>query len=329
MTDWTADVVIDLDDAATNAFLARHRVTTIVPLRCVVGARQREDLRRRLHEIYGTQMRIEATAGVVIERLRDIGVEVRVLKGLASAHLDYPHPELRQTSDVDLAIPPGTLDAAVQCLTRLGYLRPVAMPTSNHLLKGATMLAPGSGIEVDLHERLFQRSPTTDLLFDGQGEQLPNLNASAFGVELRLVHTAGHFILAPPGGRRMSGLLDVVVIRNRHSIDLSRALTIAQELRVARMVRSALRLEADLSGRDTADLHAWPDADWLERRTRLRPERNLALDHLSRFREVPRSRWLSYLPHWILPERRHRHLLKRRIDAHWRRIKMMCRRNDA
>ena len=319
MTEWTADVVVDFDDRATQAFLARHRVTTSLPLRCVKGEEQRNELRTRLHTIYGVQMRIETTARVVIDELREIGIDARVLKGLASAQLDYPHPELRQTGDVDLAIPAGTVEAAYNHLKQRGYLDYAHAPASTHLLKGVTLRA-ANGIEVDLHDRLFQRSPMTSALFDELGQQVPNLGTQALNVNFRLVHAAGHFILAPPGTRRMSGFLDTVVLRNNPDVDLTLTLAIAERLGIARLVGSSLRLEAALSGRNDHDLQAWPAADWLERRTRLQTERNLTLDQLSRFREVPRSRWLTYLPYWIVPEARRRKLFKRRALEQWRRL---------
>ena len=54
-----------------------------------------------------------------IAGLNAAGIEFRVLKGCATAHLDYPDPSLRLTSDVDLLVRQGQLGAATEVLRLL------------------------------------------------------------------------------------------------------------------------------------------------------------------------------------------------------------------
>lgn len=320
-SNWTADVTFDLQDRDTIRLLNQHRVSTIIPSECLVSDADRALHRERLRHIYGVQMRLESTAAEVLGVLGEHGIEARVLKGLASAELDYPDRRLRQTGDVDLAIRPGETGAAIDVLKRNGCRDQLPLERSTHLLKGATLLA-SNGIEIDLHDRLFQRSPSSHAMFEQPGAPMSTLPGSALSTEQRLVHAAGHFILAPPGDRRMSGLLDVTRIIASHSIDLDRARAFACALKVGGLVAAALRLEAQLSHRVDGDnaYRDWPQPDWLERHTRLSPKRRLVLDQISRYREVPRDQIISYVPIWLLPDKRRRRLFVRSMTRSSRRL---------
>ncbi len=56
----------------------------------------------------------------VVELIEGGGVEVRVLKGLAVATLDYPDPQMRPTGDVDLLVRGTDLDRAAQLVEDTG-----------------------------------------------------------------------------------------------------------------------------------------------------------------------------------------------------------------
>jgi len=314
VNNWQCTDHIEVGDPRTEALLAKHRVTPSIPIQHAPDD-QRARFRARVGVIYGTQLRLEAVAREVLQILNDESIESRVLKGMASAELDYPTRDLRQSGDVDLALRFDQFEPAIAALQRHGYTdRTVYSP---FLLKGTTLDAP-NGIEVDVHTRLFRRSRRQDVLFDDPGESLTYLPGVALCAEHRLVHAAGHFILTPPGLRRMSGLLDVTVMRARADLDLDKARDFASQLRVEAIVGDALRLESELAGRGQHDidrLAGWRTSGWLDRSTRLSAERNLVLDHLNRFREVPRSEWLGYLPHWLVPDKRLRQKFLRSVKA--------------
>ena len=237
------------------------------------------------------------------------GIESRVLKGLATAELDYPDPLRRHTGDVDLAVRPEQLDAAVRVLRGQGY-RDHHEPFSPHLRYGWTLRSP-SGVEIDLHTRLSRRSPLGDHLFRGPGEPVPGLGGQALAASHRLVHAAGHFMISPPGTRRLSGLLDVTRLHHHPDLDLEEARRFAGLLGIESLVGAGLRVEAMLSDRTKVigHLDTWREPDWLERHTRLVPERRLLLDHFGRYREVPPGQRLKYLPAWLVPSLRQRRLL--------------------
>jgi hypothetical protein len=238
-----------------------------------------------------------------------------VLKGLATAELDYADSRMRHTGDVDLAVAPDRLDDAVRVLHERGC-RDHPVRFDPVLLYGWTLDAP-EGIEIDLHTRLFRRSPLGDSLVAEPGEPLATLPGVAMPAEHRLVHAAGHFIISPPGTRRMSGFLDVSQLLARPGLDLERARRFAGALHVEALVGAGIRVEAELSGRHEvlAALDEWEPLDWLERRTRLVPRRRLLLDHFGRYKEVPAGHRLAYLPAWLLPTAQQRALFRRSVAS--------------
>jgi len=299
---------LDLDRQAARDFVVEHRLACLVPLDAVASS-HRSWLKRRQVESAAVQLRLRSAAIDVLELLHEAGFETRVLKGLATADLDYVDPTLRHTGDVDVAVRLADLDPVRILLARHGY-RDHPTPFSPYLLYGWTFDAPG-GTELDLHTRLFRRSPLADDIFASRGEPLSLLPGTALPAPGRLVHAAGHFIISPPGTRRMSSLVDVTRLLERSDLDLDAARHFAATLGVESLVGAGIRVEAQLSGR--ADvlrrLDRWRAPDWVERNTRLVPRRRLILDHLARFREVPPGHRLGYLPSWLLPSRRQRELL--------------------
>lgn len=308
---------LDLDDQPARDFVIEHRLAGLIPIEAVAD-RHRRWLERRQVESVAVQLRLRSAAIDVLDLLHDAGFETRVLKGLATAELDYADPTLRHTGDVDIAVRLGDLDPVRELLAERRY-RDHPTPFSPYLLYGWTFDAPG-GTELDLHTRLFRRSPLADDIFTTAGEPLSTLPGTALTAPHRLVHAAGHFLISPPGTRRMSSLVDVTRLLERPDLDLDAARSFAATLGVESLVGAGIRVEAELSGRTdiVRRLDSWRAPDWVERNTRLIPRRRLVLDHLVRYREVPPGHRLGYLPTWLLPNRRQRTLLvqsgRRAID---------------
>lgn len=321
---WQGDSTIDLRAPLIRRHLSDHRLWLCLPITALSDA-LRPEVRQRQIAISGVQLRLRATAAEVLAAFDAADIEARVLKGLATAELDYPNPLLRQTGDVDLAVRPEQLDDAVRILRDGGY-RDRIEPFSPELRYGWTLSAP-NGVEIDLHTRLSRRSPLGDQLFREAGDPLPALGGTALTAPQRLVHASGHFMISPPGTRRLNGLLDVTRLLVRPGLDLDAARRFAADLGIESLVGAGIRVEAQLSGRSDVldELDRWAAPDWLERNTRLVPERRLLLDHLGRYREVPRGQRLRYLPAWLWPSARQRRILSRstraraeRILARWR-----------
>ncbi len=322
-SDWTADIQLDIEDPFTLRFLSAHRVLTVVGADNVPNHQRDAHLDRLVH-ITGVQLRIESTAIEVLHILSENGITTRVLKGMASAELDYPERRFRQSGDVDIAVPHDQLTPCVVALEAHGYRHPET--TDSPLLdKGATLCAP-NGIEVDIHTSLFQRSVASTLIF-ADPVPLADLPGSALPATLRLVHAAGHFILTPPGFRRLSGLIDVTRLRTDPLVEIDHARELASELNVEQLVGAALHLEAQLSGTTEmmGPLLKWKQPDWLDRHTRLVPNRRLTLEYLSRFRDVEPGSRLRYLPIWLWPDQRHRQVFRNYSTLAWQRARERVR----
>ncbi len=291
-----------------------HRVASLIPAEAV-HPESSDVLRMRQREIAATQLLLRTTATEVLEVLDRAGLQCRVLKGLATAELDHPDRAMRQSGDVDLAVAPDELDDVVSVLGERGC-RDQPTPFDPVLWYGRT-LETGSGLEIDLHTRLFRRSPLGASLVDEPGEALHTLPGSALPAAHRLVHAAGHFLISPPGRRRMNGFLDIGRILERPDLDLDAARRFARSINVEPLVGAGIRVEAELSERQEVlgALEEWTPPDRFERMTRLTAHRRLVLDHFGRYREVPAGHRLQYLPAWLLPTARQRRLLRESAAA--------------
>lgn len=300
---WSDLRTVEATDAEVESFLDRHRVVTIVAPEAI-RTPARAAFVDRLRTVLATQLHIEAAARTAGALLTDAGIDFRVLKGLASAHLDYPGPHYRQTGDVDLLVRSGTVQAVVDLLASIDARPLPDTSRSPWTTKGLT-LRRDPGIELDLHNRLFVRSRPDDFLLDEPPDPQSIPGLPALQPAGRLVNAAGAFMLSTVGSRRMSGLFDITRILDTHEIEPQRARSVAERLRVGGIVGDALRLESELSGRDLdAAYDDWPTMGLLDQRTRRGPRRNLWLEHLVRLRHVPASALPGYLPIWLTPSRK-------------------------
>lgn len=130
--------------------------------------------------------RLVAEAGVVLEALGRGGVKTVVLKGLALAHLYYPHRSLRPMEDIDLLVGPEAWDAARAVVEELGWKRLAPEPASRRAHLHAESFTLTGAIELDLHAHALLEScaPRAD---DGFLDR-----AVPFAVE-----AAGAFTLSP------------------------------------------------------------------------------------------------------------------------------------
>jgi hypothetical protein len=147
-------------------------------------------------------LRLEALLLDAVGQLEMAGVEARVLKGSATAHLDYPDPVLRTFIDVDLLVRSDNFDTASTVLVDAGFVRPVPeiRPGFDRRFgKGCTLRSP-SGFEVDLH-RTLTVGPfgltvgLEDLWSESTPLQLGGRTLQALGREERLLHACYHSVL--------------------------------------------------------------------------------------------------------------------------------------
>ncbi len=193
------------------AFAERHRIRSLLT---ALG-----DTADEAHNVTVLALHLTSAARRTVNQLAEIGVDAVILKGLATSHLDYPAGAVRHTGDVDLLVPDG--DFARACQTLGQHYEPLKAGEPTDLLVEQTFRTP-SGIELDVHHRLFRFGPHGSKELYGQLMPLPNELGHALDPAGRLVHAAGHLFLSPPEHRRLSSLVDVALIQTRQDLDEDR-----------------------------------------------------------------------------------------------------------
>jgi hypothetical protein len=168
---------------------------------------QREEVAQSHTDSMARILLLERLLLDVVHLLGDAGVPVRVLKGSAVAHLDYPTPSMRPFSDVDLLVRGDDFEKAGQALRAAGCVRPqppVRRLVDRRFSKGATFVAP-DGSELDLHRTLATgpfgvRIRLEELWASWDKYELAGSTLEALSAEGRILHTAYHAMLGggPP-----------------------------------------------------------------------------------------------------------------------------------
>jgi hypothetical protein len=201
-------------------------------------------------EVDLTRTRVQAERNV-LQVTRWFGaadIEVRLLKGLALATLDYPDPQWRPTGDVDLLVRGEQLAAAVEMLVDLGGepLEPDPVPGYAAVVgKGSPvrMLAPPT--EVDLHRLLVWgplgvRLPPADLWAPGRAFVLGDRTLTTLGLEETLVHLAYHLLIG--GTPRALSVRDVAQVLSCPDLDPDRALALADRWGASAVLATAIAM---------------------------------------------------------------------------------------
>lgn len=189
---------------------------------------QREEVER--YAILGAHSAIAQEAELldVSAWLDGAGIELRVLKGSATRHLDHLDPSFRASADLDLLVRPDALDAAVEVLAGHGYRRelPERRTGFDARFGKDVTLQHDHRVEVDLH-----RLPLAGAL--GLSLDLDALWAEADLLEIggrrllaldpagRFLHAAWSLALTDPVPRLVPAL-DLVAIALRHQLEPAR-----------------------------------------------------------------------------------------------------------
>ena len=205
----------------------------------------RELLMTNWHEELLACVALESLAARTGQHLDRAGIEWRLTKGAALAHVDYADPSLRTFGDVDLIVHPDHWLGAVDVLTSLDYRREAAELHGDYdrrFGKGATFTS-AAGLEIDLHRRYAigrfgVTSHMADVFespehFSLAGVQIPTLNA-----EHRLLHACYHASLG--GFRELRAFRDVAQLLLVTRADLDRTIAIARRWRAESVVASAI-----------------------------------------------------------------------------------------
>lgn len=276
------------------------------------------ELRQEVRQLQGTAMmrcvELEHHASEVVSALGRVGIEHALLKGIATAHLDYPDPSMREFSDIDLLVSPERLAEAMTVLAAEGWAQGYALPRYHQEFTHAVTLVKGR-IELDLHQRIAHRAlgllvPTQELLRDRVPLALPALESSALSATDRLIHAAIHSATSNiPQRRRVSSLADVLVLASSGGLDPSAVLGRADSWSLRPIVAAEIELAYESAG-------LVPSAEWMRclaqpsrRRNRLveraylSPARRPVVEELAYLRLLPGwGRRARYVIGYLTPE---------------------------
>ena len=158
-------------------------------------------------------LRIEGRLLWLVDSLAGRGVEIRVLKGPASAHLDHERPELRQFGDLDVLVRGCDMPVLFEVLSDDGFDRRFPEPRPGFDQRFTKSVCFAGEVEIDVHRTIAEgpvgnRIPVVDLWRDSVPFEVGNVEVRALANDERFIHACLHTVLAAPPAR-LSSLSDV------------------------------------------------------------------------------------------------------------------------
>ncbi len=217
-----------------------------------------EQLEQLTHLHAGSQahmLEIERLLLRVIERFGELGIEYRVLKGVALAHLVYADPAWRVAADVDLLVRGDRLADAIRiAVDEFGgdQLVPELRPGFDREFGKESMVRVGN-VELDLH-RTFVVGPfgltieLADLFTEANTITVGERRLIALGTEHLFLHACYNVALGDYPVR-WGSVHDLLLCAKHLPIDLDRAIAIAQRWQGTAVVRRAAEVAVDMGRR--------------------------------------------------------------------------------
>ncbi len=319
--------------------VARHeRITGFLVEAILAGAlpvtaEQADEAKVAHRASMATALALEATLVETAALLEQAGVDHRVLKGTAVAHLDYPHPWLRSFGDVDLLVRSSQYDHAIETLVAAGHRRdfPEPRPGFNRRFgKGSCLIGP-TGYEIDLHRTLAMapyglRVGLDDLWRRSSAFELAGRLFNALGPEERFLHACFHAVLgnSPP---RLAALRDVAQMHLARPLDLDLTRRLSQSWAADAVVARAVTMAGEVLGLGSdGPLSRWTagfspgrrDRRFLSVYTGVTP--NYAAKSFAAVRAIPRLRdKAAFVFALALPNRRYLEQRQEQPLQRWRR----------
>lgn len=165
-------------------------------------------------------VRLERSLLDVADVLAAADVPMAVLKGAATAHLDYDDPAHRQFGDVDLLVDPCDFGRARMAIEEAGWRQTYALPRHHERFTHAVTFKTDGIAELDLHQRIAHRAlgllvPTPELMEHRVAYRLADRELWALGDLDRLIHAALHAATSRGAYRRLSSVADVLALSHR------------------------------------------------------------------------------------------------------------------
>ena len=249
-----AEPLPDLDWKALVRRVEHERIPGLLLLaiedrRFPATPRQWDEIARHHLQSMRSALTLERLLLDVVAAFEAAGVDYRVLKGSAYAHLDYPDPALRSFGDIDLLVPTSQYDEAVAALGSVGAWRrvPELRPGFDRRFgKGGSFITP-TGLEIDLH-RLFTSGPIglatnpDDLFTDHASFVVGDRQLLALSREPRFLHACFHAVLGSPSATpRLASLRDVAQMLLHPALDSERVKAVCAAWQAQAVVSAAIR----------------------------------------------------------------------------------------
>jgi len=190
------------------------------------------------------------------------GIRSAVLKGGATAHLDYPDSSWREVSDIDVLVEPRELGAATALLAPERWVQGYALPSGHAQFTHAVTFVRDQ-MELDLHQRIARRAlglrvPSAELLDAAISFEVAGFELRALNDLDRIVHAALHMVAARGLDRALSSVADVLVMADRRPYLAVEALARAERWRVRPLLERGVR---EAYARAHLDVHtSWAEA---------------------------------------------------------------------
>ncbi len=259
------------------------------------------------------------------------GIDVRILKGSAVAHLDYPDPSWRAFGDVDLLVPAESFDAASEILTAAGAKRrfaEVSKGFDSRFGKGACF-SYEDGLQIDLHRTLstgpFGLTLNLDSLFkDVEEFEIGSVILRTISRQHRFIHACFHAALGDVSPRLVA-LRDIAEMLLVNQVDFYQAIVTAQEWRAEVVIARAIALawqRLDLPPHDASTwANSYAPSGYEERALRAytSENRSYATQVAAGVTAVPGiTGKLAYMRALLLPSRQH---ISGRDSSYWARFR--------
>lgn len=274
------DLPVSIDEVVVDA--ARHKLTGVLAAAVAEGAvTLASDDRVVVARAHENAMRevllLEEVLLEAVAVLKKAGIEHRVLKGAALAHMVHLDPAERCFGDNDVLVASADIDRAVAALTAAGATRPMPPLSASYdrrFAKSVTLRWSGA-TELDLHRTLaagpYGHVIDLDDLFGNPAEiLLAGRAVHTLPAELHLLHGALHVALGDVD-YRLGNVRDLALLSAWPSIDHDRVIETAQRWGCAAPLAEGLRTTAGLGHQRTpiemwAQTHVATDRDrrWLE-----------------------------------------------------------------
>jgi hypothetical protein len=177
---------------------------------------QRIEAATMAHDSMRSVVQLEATAQWILETLESADIDVRLIKGLATAHVIHPDASHRDSGDIDLLVLPADLARSASVLLDAGLEQEARWGDGAIGFAKELVFLSAPGVEIDLHQSLNfgerWRRLTPKLMANGLtvgGEDRLGPRFTTLNIEGLFVSAA---VSACRSDGRISGLLDLAVL---------------------------------------------------------------------------------------------------------------------